>query len=112
MEEFECPYCEEYSEFDPSGYEHYEEYEEYQCPKCEKNFEVYAQPTIDYSVCDKADCLNGGEHKWKQIVGYPEIHFRGKYRCEDCSAKKSVKTELATKEEYDNYFESLKDSNE
>ena len=80
---------------------------EYQCEKCEKVFEVYAEPTVNYSACDKSDCLNGGEHKWKQINGFPEIHFRGKYCCETCSAEKTVEEELATKQEYDEYFNEL-----
>jgi len=101
-ETIKCPYCEEYVEFQPD--EHYEGYEEYQCPKCSKNFEVFAEVTTDYSTVGKADCLNGAAHKWRQIVGLPEFHFKGKYRCEDCSAEKTVEAEMATKEEMDEYF--------
>ena len=103
MEEVLCPYCNEYTEIKPD--EHYKDYEEYECRKCHKNFEVFAEAIIEYSVCDKADCLNGGDHKWKRIAGYPEIRFRGMYRCEDCSAEHIVKEELTTNEEWDRYFE-------
>jgi len=102
MEKVLCPYCEKYVEINSD--EHNEGYEEYQCPKCNKYFEVYAEPTINYSAGKKADCLNGGKHKWRQQVGCPDIHFRGKYLCNDCSATKTVESEQATKEEWDTYF--------
>lgn len=102
MEEVECPYCEEYTGIESD--DHYEGLEEYECKNCSKYFEVFAEVEVNYSSCGKADCLNGGEHKWKQISGAPEIHFRGKYRCEDCSAEHTVKEELATKEEWDECF--------
>ena len=92
-ETIECPYCEAFVEIEPSEREHYEGYEEYSCSNCGKNFEVYAEPTIHYSSCGKADCLNGGEHRWKQKIGYPEAYFKGRYYCLDCSAEKVVKGE-------------------
>jgi len=101
-ESVECPYCKEYVDIEPD--EHYEDFEEYECSKCNKNFEVFAEVDIRYSVYGKADCLNGGEHKWKEQVGVPEIHFRGKYLCEDCSATHTKSEELATKAEWDIYF--------
>lgn len=98
----ECPYCEEYVELNAD--DHYEGYQEYECPKCGKNFEVYAEATIDYTAEGKADCLNGDDHIWEQIRGYPTIHFKGKYRCRDCSATKEVKEELATEQEIEQYY--------
>ena len=100
--EVECPYCEEYVKISPD--DHYEGREEYECSKCLKNFEVLAEVEVNYNSCGKADCINGGEHKWKQICGAPTIHFKGKYRCEDCSAENTVKEEVATQEEWDTYF--------
>lgn len=102
METVTCPYCDKNTEIDTD--EHYENYEEYECEHCGKNFEVFAEPTIDYSVCDKADCLNGADHKWRQIIGQPEIHFRGKYRCEDCSAEYVNEKEATTEEEWTEYW--------
>ena len=102
-ENIQCPYCEEYVEIEPYD-EHYENYEEYECPKCRKNFEMFAETTINYSVVGRADCLNGSKHKWKQQVGTPEIYFRGKYICEDCSATRRVEEERASKEEWNKYF--------
>jgi len=102
MEEVKCPYCREYVEINVD--DHYEGTEECECPKCEKFFEVFAEAYISYSVSDKADCLNGGEHKWRQQIGSPDIHFKGKYLCNDCTATKTVESEIATKEEWDIYF--------
>lgn len=96
MEKVEYPYCEEYVKIDTC--EHYEGTEEYECPNCSKNFEVNAEPTINYLVIGKADCLNGTEHNWVQTIGFPEIYFKGKYHCADCSATVTFKKELATKE--------------
>lgn len=104
MEKVECPYCEDYVEIDPSNQEHYEGTCVYECPNCSKNFEVFAEPTIHYSsIGKKAECLNGTEHNWIQTIGFPEIYFKGKYHCEDCSATVTFKEELATKEEWYEY---------
>ena len=97
-EEVKCPYCEKYIIINTD--EHNEGYEVYECPKCNKNFEVFAEPTIDYTVGDKAECLNGGEHQWKQRIGYPQWYFTGKYLCRNCSARKTIKEEQLTEEEY------------
>ncbi len=100
--EVKCPYCEKFIEIHPD--EHCEDTEIYECPNCQKNFEVLAEVSINYESLGKADCLNGGEHQWKQIVGCPEFHFKGKYRCKNCSETKTVTEELATKEDRDEYF--------
>lgn len=102
MTEIKCPYCQQYVEIDTD--DHYEDEEEYSCPKCSKNFEVSKKLEIRYSACGKADCLNGADHKWKPQVGSPAPHFRGKYICEDCSATKNVKSELATDEDWKAYY--------
>jgi len=110
LEDVEGPYWEDYVSIEPD--DHYQGVSEYQCPECDKYFEVIAEPSIDYTARGKADCLNGAEHKWILKAGYPEIHYRGKYRCEDCSAEKEVKEELATKEEWDKYWEDMRNDSE
>ncbi len=104
MESVKCPYCEEYVAIYPEERDHCEDKEIYECPNCSKNFEVLAELILKYSVVGKADCLNGANHKWEPQFGVPKIHFRGKYICEDCSATKQVKEELATKEEWREYY--------
>jgi len=98
METVTCPYCENNTKINPIDREHYDGEEEYECEHCGKCFEVLAETYTRYSACDKADCLNGGNHKWKQVVGYPEIHFKGRYRCEDCSTE-YCSTEYTLQEE-------------
>jgi len=99
VEEVKCPYCEKYVEINTD--DHYEGYNEYECPECKKHFEVFAEAVMEYSVCGRAKCLNGGEHIWKQKVGYPKWYFAGKYVCETCSAEKTVKEEQMTKEQWE-----------
>ncbi len=53
MEKVECPYCEEYVEINPQSVEHYEGDKDYICPLCEKQFTVYAEPTVYYCTADK-----------------------------------------------------------
>lgn len=102
MEEVKCPYCEKYVEINVDDF--YEGHQEFECPNCSKNFEVFAEPSVNYTPGEKAECLNGGEHDWKLIKGVPEIHFWGRYRCKNCSARKSIDEELATQEQWDAYF--------
>jgi len=78
----ECEPCCECNDVDVQ-YEH-------ECEHCEKNF-VY---TIDYDPCyseEKADCLNGGEHNYEKICGYPVELFENKRRCSMCDKQITVK---------------------
>ena len=67
METVECPYCgHEYEVCQDDGHatgdgKTYRE----QCPECEKFFALI--PSISYSYEGyKADCMNGGEHDWRE----------------------------------------------
>ena len=82
MSNIECPYCEADCGVpdDPQGEE---ECCEWECPDCEKYFVYYASYSVDY-YSEQAPCLNGEEHKWEKMVGYPTEYFEGKYRCEYC----------------------------
>lgn len=90
MSECYCPYC----DF-PCGdhfddcYDSDTEYEAI-CPKCGKTF-IFS---IDYDPTfstHKAPCLNGGEHNYEKVVGYPEEYFKNKFRCAYCG--KEIKKE-------------------
>ena len=77
-----CPYCDKQCEADEEARRQDEVYE-HECEHCEKNF-VY---TLWYDICyseDKADCLNGGEHNYEEICGYPPEVFKNKRRCSMC----------------------------
>ena len=97
-EEVECPYCEEITKFDDSDMYEQDENYEIECNHCEKIF----QASLSYLKCFhpiSTECLNTGEHTYKQIVGCPSIYFRGKYRCSQCSLEMTKEDEVATKEE-------------
>ena len=66
--DLECPYCEKQIEDPDECYETGVDYE-HECPHCEKNFVFQVEYTRDYSA-NKADCLNGGEHKLKERKRY------------------------------------------
>ncbi|MCK5616941.1 hypothetical protein KAR91_84545 [Candidatus Pacearchaeota archaeon] len=102
MEEI-CPYCEELTEFDDSDMYESNEHYEVECNHCKKTFQVYLEYEKLFTP-NATPCLNGEDHAWRQIVGAPSIHFKGKYLCTHCDARKEVKSELATKEEWDSYF--------
>lgn len=89
MSDLYCPYCDDnLGNHVDDCHEPDEEYE-HQCPKCEKNF-IF---TIDYYPSfssNKADCLNGGEHDYRVITGFPREYFINKRRCHMCSKEITV----------------------
>ncbi len=90
MNDLCCPYCdEELGSYVDDCHEPDVQYE-HQCSKCDKNF-VF---TIEYYpsfTSNKADCLNGEEHKFEPICGIPREYFKNKYRCEDCGKEEVFK---------------------
>lgn len=67
-----CPYCDSEVEIchdDGFGYEESQTYQ-YECPECEKNF-VFTTSIHFYHSAEKADCLNGGEHDYKETATFP-----------------------------------------
>lgn len=86
MSEITCPYCDhEYDLCHDDGafYNNDGEREKEECPECHKVFMVSSSMSWDFEA-EKADCLNGGEHKWRQQRGGPPEHFIGRFECEDC----------------------------
>lgn len=78
----ECPYCEKEIGDPDSCYEQGVSYE-HECPYCEKMFVFEVEYTRYYNA-NKADCLNGGAHRYKEHqrfgIGEPEVF----QRCQDC----------------------------
>ena len=95
MSEIECPYCGK-----GQGYpdEHVSEGipVEMECGDCGKNFVYYTEYSVSYDSY-KAPCLNGEEHKWLKITGYPEEVFEKQYRCEYCGQEKKLSDEEIAK---------------
>lgn len=86
--DMECPYCgadqEVCHDDDGSGYSQDEAHEQ-QCSHCEKTFVFYTTISFSYSP-KKADCLNGGNHRWKITSTFPRIY--SKMRCLDCEGSR------------------------
>jgi DNA-directed RNA polymerase subunit RPC12/RpoP len=90
MSDIECPYCGTDIDIDHDDGYGYEEDKLHQqeCSNCDRMF-VYTTSTHYYYEAEKADCLNGGEHKYKLTVTYPVEYSR--MRCVDCGEEISVK---------------------
>lgn len=92
MSYFICPYCDKENEDPYLEQPRVDEVFEHECEHCEKNFVFTIDWNISYSE-EKADCLNGGEHNWEKICGYPEEVYRNKRRCSMCDAEKKFTDE-------------------
>ena len=91
-----CPYCgagQEICHDDGHGLEE-DVLHQQECSKCDKTF-VFTTGIIFVYEAQKADCLNGGEHKWKPTQTYP-VEFT-MMRCSDCDEERSpTESEWAT----------------
>lgn len=86
--DLECPYCKKEIDDPDDCYETDRDYE-HECYHCEKNFVFQVEYTRHYSA-NKAECLNGGDHRYKErklygAGGEPSISWR----CQDCGHKVS-----------------------
>jgi hypothetical protein len=80
----ECPYCGEGQDInhdDGYGYAEDRRYEQ-ECPYCCKTFVFETHYTTYYTV-NKADCLNGAEHRLESVFHVPN-HWPNWVRCKDC----------------------------
>jgi hypothetical protein len=80
-DDVQCPYCEECFDVDYSEYGEGEVFE-YECPHCNKMVFITLSFWPSFDI-EKADCLNGGEHKWYKIMS----SFYGEY--EECNCGKT-----------------------
>lgn len=83
-DDVECPYCETWQDInhdDGYGYEEDKTFEQ-ECVSCEKTFVFTTSISFMYDA-HVADCLNGGEHKYKPTMTVPRKYTR--MRCVDCS---------------------------
>lgn len=83
MKDVKCPYCGEEQDINhEDGYD-YDEGETFQqdCKSCGKTFAYETERTFSYDV-HKADCLNGGKHKWQPTRTTPQ--YATKMFCTEC----------------------------
>ncbi len=87
----ECPYCgkeQEINHDDGYGYEEDGVFQQ-ECPYCDKIFVFTTSISFYYDV-EKAPCLNGSEHDWRPITGWPKEHFIGKEMCQCCGEERQI----------------------
>lgn len=97
--DIECPYCnyeQEANHDDGGGYEE-GVLHQMQCESCEKNFTFQTKILFVYTS-QKADCLNGGEHDYKQSFTIPRVFT--KMECENCGEERDP-----TEEEWNKILE-------
>lgn len=80
--DYECPYCglEMIYTSDPIGDGDTINDE---CEKCGKKFIVTCSYSVSYDT-HQADCLNGGPHNFRPIIGVPKEYFENRVSCKDC----------------------------
>lgn len=71
----ECAPCDDCREPDQNIEKH--------CVFCDKIFLYKIEYMPSYSAWE-APCMNDGDHSYKQIIGAPAEHFKGRKRCEYC----------------------------
>jgi hypothetical protein len=92
MNDTNCPYCDaevEINHDDGYGYSESELHEQ-ECGKCNKMF-TYTTIINFYYDTYKADCLNGGEHVFKEQKVFADDFIR--FRCETCWIEKDLRNE-------------------
>lgn len=87
MSDINCPYCDANQDInhdDGYGYEENVKHEQ-RCSKCGKYFTFTTHRTRYYEV-QRADCLNGSEHKWRRTYTFP-IEFTD-MECDTCDKRR------------------------
>ena len=96
----DCPYCGKGQEINHDDGQAYSESEthEQECTECEKVFAFYTSVSFDYQA-HKADCLNGGEHNWRNRNSHPPFwpHARD---CTDCGLRDNGEVDMQAWEEW------------
>lgn len=108
----ECPYCgyeQDINHDDEYGYSEDETYNQ-QCGNCDNHF-VFTTSIHFYYNVEKADCLNGSEHKYKPTITTPKCFTKMVCSiCGDCrtpSLDEAFEYGIPT---YAEYLESIKET--
>lgn len=83
MKDAKCPYCDSFVEINHDDGYGYEEgvLHQQECGNCEKTF-TYTTVIIFSYETQKADCLNGSEHKYEPNTCFPREYT--KMECTEC----------------------------
>lgn len=91
-----CPYCNAEVDIchdDGYGYEEDKTHSQ-ECGSCGKTFTYMTSISFNYD-CEKADCLNDGEHTWKPTTTVPK--FFTVMECTQCHEKRKPTDEERVK---------------
>ncbi len=105
MKDTNCPYCNKEIEInhdDGYGYEDGEVFQQ-ECSYCYKNF-TYTTSTHFYYSPEKAPCLNGEPHSWKDIIGYPAGFQKNRHHCKNCDEIELKDSSLRYNGKTDSWF--------
>ena len=88
----ECPSCKKGIHIKPDNCHDYEDNELYSqiCNHCDKTFSFTVEVCFSYHAY-KADCLNDGEHQWKETNTFPKEFTR--LECRNCGERKNLSKE-------------------
>lgn len=86
-----CPYCEK--EIEPSSDQHQpDENHETECPHCGMTFIFTIEYYPSYTT-HQVPCLNGEEHDYQKVIGWPEEYSANVRRCRWCDDEVQVTAE-------------------
>ncbi len=100
MSDVDCPYCgagQVINHDDGYGYEEDETHRQ-ECVDCEKTFVFHTQVYFYYDA-NRADCLNGGEHRWRKLHIAPDW-WPDARACSDCGVKERGEIDEEKKQEF------------
>lgn len=96
MEDVNCPYCghgQEINHDDGYGYAEDRKHEQ-TCWACDKTFAFTTSISFSYKA-EKADCLNGGEHRYEPTMTAPRRYTE--MECLDCGGRRKPTDEEMAK---------------
>lgn len=84
--DIECPYCDAGQEINHDDGHSYTEDETFQqeCDECEKVFVYTTYISFNYDA-QKADCLNGSDHQWRDQKVHEFERYKIRKRCSVCA---------------------------
>jgi uncharacterized protein (DUF983 family) len=105
MYDINCPYCDAEQDINHDEGQGYDQdiLHQQQCSECHKTYTFYTYTHFSYDP-QKADCLNGGTHDWKEMHIYPNFYKVARY-CSSCGEEEK---EICPVKK-DKYFSELKE---
>lgn len=97
-----CPYCDHSYSYTPDEPVGQDERSELQCPNCDMNFTALANYSFSWMFEEKAPCLNGESHEYKDVCRFPMVVYgKVQIRCRWCGDKTNVPYSEGIKYGYD-----------